>query len=240
MANNGKKEFVSGIKDSVPIALGYLSVSFGFGIMAVSSGLPLFQAVLISMTCLTSAGQVAGLTVITTGGTLLEMAIAQFIINLRYSLMSISLSQKLDGSFGLKDRLISSFGMTDEIFAVASGRSREVSKHYLYGLIVMPYIAWALGTLLGAAAGEVLPDILKAALGIAIYGMFTAIFVPAARKAVGVLAVVLLAAGLSCVIRYVPLFKGVSSGFSIIICTVAAALFGALVFPAKKEEESAQ
>ena len=168
------------------------------------------------------------------------MALVQLTINIRYALMALSLSQKLDGSFGLKDRLISSFGMTDEIFAVASGRSREVSKHYLYGLIVMPYIAWALGTLLGAAAGEVLPDILKAALGIAIYGMFTAIFVPAARKAVGVLAVVLLAAGLSCVIKYVPLFKGVSSGFSIIICTVAAALFGALVFPAKKEEESAQ
>lgn len=232
-----KKDLLAGIRDSIPIALGYLSVSFGFGIMAVADGLSVLQAVIISMANLTSAGQVAGLAVIAGSGSLIEMAMAQFIINLRYSLMSISLSQKLDKTFTLPARLTGSFGITDEVFAAASTRKGDISKHYLYGLILMPYFAWALGTLLGAAAGEILPEMLKNALGIVIYGMFTAIVFPAARKALGVAVVAASAIGLSCLIKYVPIFKGISSGFSIIICTIAAAVLGAILFPVKDEEE---
>lgn len=236
MSQTSRREFLSGFKDSIPIALGYLSVSFGFGIMAVSNGLSVFAAVLISMTNLTSAGQVAGLTVIASSGGLIEMAVAQLVINLRYSLMSLSLSQKLDGRFTWLSRLAVSFGITDEIFAVASGRSREVSKQYMAGLISLPWVGWALGTLLGAAAGEILPEKLKLALGIAIYGMFVAIFVPAARKAVGVLIVVIIAVAASCCIRYILVFSGISEGFSIIICTVIAAAAGAVFFPVSNEE----
>ncbi|MBR4555198.1 MAG: AzlC family ABC transporter permease [Ruminococcus sp.] len=236
MSSDDRREFLGGLKDGIPIALGYLSVSFGFGIMAVSGGLSVFAAVLISMTNLTSAGQVAGLTVIAEGGALIEMAVAQFVINLRYSLMSLSLSQKLNNRFTWLSRLAVSFGITDEIFAVASGRSKEVSKQYMAGLISLPWVGWALGTFLGAAAGEILPEKLKAALGIAIYGMFVAIFVPAARKAVGVLAVVLIAVTASCCLRYIPLFDGVSDGFAIIICTALAAAAGALFFPVKQQE----
>ena len=233
MSSGLRREFTSGIKDGIPIALGYLSVSFGFGIMAVSNGLSVFAAVLISMTNLTSAGQVAGLTVIASNGGMIEMAVAQFVINLRYSLMSLSLSQKLDGRFTPLSRLAVSFGITDEIFAVASGRSGEVSKHYMAGLISLPWVGWALGTFLGAAAGEILPEKLKAALGIAIYGMFVAIFVPAARKAVGVLVVVIIAVAASCCLKYIPVFGFISDGFIIIICTVLAATAGALLFPVK-------
>ena len=236
MSTSSRREFMSGLKDGIPIALGYLSVSFGFGIMAVSNGLNVFGAVLISMTNLTSAGQVAGLTVIASNGTMIEMAIAQFVINLRYSLMSLSLSQKLDRHFTWLSRLAVSFGITDEIFAVASGRSKEVSKHYMAGLISLPWVGWSLGTLLGAAAGEILPEKLKAALGIAIYGMFVAIFVPAARKAVGVLVVVIIAVTASCCLKYIPAFSEISDGFVIIICTVVAAAAGALFFPVKQEE----
>lgn len=229
-----------GLKDSIPIALGYLSVSFGFGIMAVNNGLSVFAAVLISMTNLTSAGQVAGLTVIASNGGMFEMAIAQLVINLRYSLMSLSLSQKLDSRFTRLSRMAVSFGITDEIFAVASGKSEEVSKHYMAGLISLPWVGWSLGTLLGAAAGELLPEKLKAALGIAIYGMFIAIFVPAARKAVGVLIVVIIAVAASCCLRYIPLFSGISEGFAIIICTVIAAAAGALFFPVAQDKPDEQ
>lgn len=236
MSTGPRREFLGGIKDGIPIALGYLSVSFGFGIMAVSNGLSIFAAVLISMTNLTSAGQVAGLTVIASNGGMIEMAVAQFVINLRYSLMSLSLSQKLDGKFTPLSRLAVSFGITDEIFAVASGRSGEVSKHYMAGLISLPWVGWALGTFLGAAAGEILPEKLKAALGIAIYGMFVAIFVPAARKAVGVLVVVVIAVTASCCLKYIPVFDFISDGFIIIICTVIAAALGALLFPVRQEK----
>lgn len=232
-----RRDFIKGLKDGIPIGLGYLSVSFGFGIMAVSSGLSVLSAVIISMTNLTSAGQVAGIAVIASGGAYIEMALAQLIINLRYALMSLSLSQKLDKSFTALSRLAVSFGVTDEIFAVASGKTKKVSKHYMYGLIFLPFICWSLGTLLGGCAGEILPSRLKAALGIAIYGMFIAIFVPAARKAVGVLAVVITAVAASCCLRYIPIFSGVSQGFSIIICTVIASVLGAALFPVRSSEE---
>ncbi len=237
---NGGLGFKEGLRDGIPIGLGYLSVSFGFGIMAVSEGLSVLTAVLISMTNLTSAGQVAGIGIIAAGGTLIEMVLAQLVINMRYSLMSISLSQKLDSSFTTPHRFLASFGMTDEIFAVASGQKGEISNKYMYGLIVVPFIGWTTGTLSGAAAGEILPASLKAALGIAIYGMFLAIFIPPARKSAGVLAVVAFSAGLSCCFEYIPAFSGVSGGFVIIICALAASVLGAVFFPVKDGEEAAE
>lgn len=228
--------FKTGFKDGIPIGLGYLSVSFGFGIMAVSAGIPIWAAVLISMTNLTSAGQVAGVTVISASGSYFEIAMTQLIINLRYSLMSLSLSQKLDNKFTNLDRLATSFGITDEIFAVASGKDENVTRSYMAGLISLPYVSWALGTFLGAFAGEILPTALKCALGMAIYGMFIAIIVPPARKALGVLVVVCIAVVLSCCLTYIPVFSNISGGFIIIICAIAASAAGAIFFPVDEKE----
>ena len=231
-----KSEFQKGLRDGVPIALGYLSVSFSVGIMAVSGGLSVFQGALMSLTNVTSAGQFAGIQIITAGGTVLELILTQFVINLRYALMSLSLSQKLNGRYNLLHRIISAFGITDEIFAVASGKSGEIDKRYMYGLITLPYIFWAAGTAAGAFLGEILPEGVKSALGIAIYGMFIAIVIPPSKKSRGVLFTAVLAAVLSCVIYYVPLFDGISSGISVIICTVIAAALAALLFPRKTAE----
>lgn len=228
--------FKKGLSDGIPIALGYLSVSFGFGITAVDSGLPPIIAVIMSMTNLTSAGQVAAVGVIASGGTLIEMAVTQLVINLRYALMSISLSQKMHKSVSLADRLLIAFGNTDEIFAVSSSKLGKVGKKYMYGLILMPFIGWSLGTLLGAAAGTVLPLSVRSALGIAIYGMFAAIFIPPMKKSGAVSAVVILSAFLSCLFAFVPLLKNVSGGFVIIICAVIAAAVGALIKPVSDED----
>ena len=220
-----------GFRDGLPIALGYLSVSFTFGITAVGMGIPPLAAVLISMTNLTSAGQVAGIGIIAAGGGYAEMALAQLIINLRYALMSLSLSQKLDRKYTLPHRIISAFGITDEIFAVAAGKPCTVSSRYMYGLITLPFIFWAGGTAAGAFLGEILPDYIKSALGIAIYGMFIAIVIPPAKKSRGILFTAVLAALLSCAIYFIPLLAGISSGISVIICTVIAASLGAVLFP---------
>ncbi|MDE6600462.1 MAG: AzlC family ABC transporter permease, partial [Oscillospiraceae bacterium] len=162
-----KLGFKEGLADGVPIGLGYLSVSFSFGIAAVTQGVSALAATVVSMTNLTSAGQVAGLSIITAAGTLLEMALAQLIINMRYALMSLSLSQKLDTGFTTPHRFLAAFGITDEIFAVASGKPKEITPRYMYGLILLPFLCWSLGTLLGGIAGSVLPEILRSALGIA-------------------------------------------------------------------------
>jgi predicted branched-subunit amino acid permease/branched-subunit amino acid transport protein len=185
------KAFRKGVLQGIPIAL---SVSFGFGILAVRAGLSIPAAVAISVTNVTSAGQAAGVGVIAAGGSYLEMALTQLTINFRYALMGFSLSQKLDEKFHLPQRMTTAFGITDEIFAVASSQPGMICPAYLYGLIAIAFLGWVLGTLLGAAAGQILPKFIIDAMGIVLYGMFLAIIVPVARKKKSVLTVVILAA----------------------------------------------
>ncbi len=226
--------FRKGMFHGIPIALGYLSVSFGFGILAVRSGLSVWAAVAISMTNLTSAGQAAGVGIIAAGGSYLEMALTQLVINIRYALMGLSLSQKLDSKFHLPQRLLTAFGITDEIFAVASAQPEKLTPSYLYGMILVAFAGWTSGTLLGAAAGQILPKAITDAMGIVLYGMFLAIIIPPARKSRSVLAVVCIAALCSILFRY--LFTAVSGGFAVILCAVIAAAVGALLFPVPDEE----
>ena len=226
-----KEDYLKGIRHGIPIALGYLGVSFAFGMKAVGDGLSWLQAVLISATNLTSAGQMAGLPLMISGADMAEMALTQLTINLRYGLMSLSLGRKLDSSMGTLQRLIFSFANTDEIFAVASSRPGKVGRDYLYGLMLTPFLGWTLGTLLGGVAGTLLPAFVRSALGIAIYGMFLAIILPPARKRKPVRFVVLLSVGLSLCFRYIPGLNRISGGFVIIICAVAAAAAGAALYP---------
>lgn len=231
--------FRSGLRDGTPIALGYFPVSFTFGIQAVAQGIPALHAVLISLTNLTSAGQFAGLTVMAAQAGLVEMALTQLVINLRYMLMSLSLSQKLGQSVRLPQRLAVAYGVTDEIFAVASAKPGTVGASYMAGLIIGPVLGWTSGTLVGAVAGGLLPAIVQSALGIAIYGMFIAIVVPPMRSSRPVCAVVLLALGLSCLFAWLPALRGVSAGTAIILCTVIAAAAGAALFPIPQQEAEA-
>ncbi len=148
------KQFLQGIKDGSPIGIGYFSVSFTFGLAAASSGLGWWEALLVSMMNMTSAGQFAGITVMAAAGSYLEMAVSQFVINLRYALMSISLSQKVESRFGAGKKLILGFANTDEIFAVAMSREGEVSSRYFAGLASLPYLGWTVGTLVGGSLRE--------------------------------------------------------------------------------------
>ena len=178
-----ENRFIQGLKDSVPIGLGYLSVSFTFGMMCVSSGIPVEVAVVISLTNLTSAGQFNGLILILEAAPLMELAMSQFIINLRYALMSLSLSQKIDKKMSTLDRAFISFGITDEIFwPWASSTYERVGRNYMLGLILFPVFCWTLGTFIGGSATALMPETLRNALGIAIYGMFLAIIIPPAKK----------------------------------------------------------
>lgn len=229
-----KNQFVRGLWHGVPIALGYLSVSFGFGIMAVRAGLSILAAVGISVTNLTSAGQAAGVGIIAAGGTLIEMALTQLVINIRYSLMGISLSQKLDSSFNIPRRLIVSFGITDEIFAVASSQRGLICPQYMYGLILISFLGWSSGTLLGAAAGQLLPTTVTNAMGIVLYGMFIAIVVPECKGNKSVLCAAAIAILFSLCFEYLLTF--ISGGFAVIISAVIAAAVTAILFPIKDEE----
>ena len=218
-----RREFLSGLRDGIPICLGYIPVSFAFGMQAAQYGYPAWIPLLISMTNLTSAGQFAGLSIMVAGGSYLELAVTTFVINLRYMLMSLSLSQKIPVKMRLSVRCAIAFGVTDEVFAVASQTQKAVNGRYLAGLIFAPYFGWAMGTLLGATATSLLPATVQSALGIMIYGMFLAIIIPPARKSHAVLLAVVIAAGISCVFRYTPFLQNVSDGWTIIIASVVAA-----------------
>ncbi len=223
------------MRHGIPIMLGYFSVSFGFGVLCIQKNLSTLAAVGISVTNLTSAGQVAGVEVIAASGSLIEMILCQLVINLRYSLMSLSLSQKLDPSFNLMHRLFAGYGVTDEIFAVASAQTEPLTPAYMYGLILTPFLGWSSGTLLGALAGDIMPASVTAALSLMLYGMFMAIIVPPAKKNSRVLFAVLIAAALSVVMHYcLPMISG---GFAIIIAAVIASVTGALFFPVTDENK---
>ena len=231
--------YLEGLIDGLPIGLGYLSVAFAFGIFACSSGLSILEALLISMLNVTSAGQLAAVPIIVSLGSYIELILTQLVINLRYSLMSTSLSQKLDRGVRTIDRFIIAFVNTDEVFAVSVGKGRLLSRSYLYGLITAPYIGWALGTLIGAISGNILPTIVISSLGIAIYGMFIAIVVPEARDNKFTLLAALLALIFSILFYYTPYLSKIPKGFVIIIvATLSAALF-AIIAPIKEEEENA-
>lgn len=229
--------FKKGIVDGLPIFFGYISVSFAFGIFAIESGLSVFQALLVSMTNVTSAGQLAGVPIITSGGTLMELAASQLFINLRYALMSVSLSQKVGKTIRLADRFLISFVNTDEVFAVASVQEGKVGKRYMYGLILTPFLGWSAGTLFGAAAGNILPESVISALGIAIYAMFVAIVVPQAKNSSPTALCALTAAVLSCAFEYISFLNAIPKGFVIIICALTASGLFAAVSPLPVAEE---
>lgn len=227
-----------GVQRGLPVGMGYFSVSFGFGAMAVSQGVKVLHSVLISATNLTSAGQFAGLTLIVAAAGLWEMILTMLVINSRYSLMSLALSQRMGQRIGILPRLLIAFFNTDEIFALAMARMEPLTVPFMLGLGTLPFIGWTGGTLCGALAGSVLPQSIQAALGVMLYGMFIAIVVPPAKKERQILVAVILALICSCLFTWVPGLKNVSAGISIVICTVAAAAVCAALFPIKDEEEA--
>ena len=228
------KDFREGCKNAIPICLGYIAVSFAFGIEASKIGMTTFQAAMTSLLNVTSAGQFSALEVIARNGSFVELAILQFIINLRYMLMSTALSQKLDGVNTL-NRLGISYGVTDEIFAVSIFKKDKLYPMFSYGLILTSVFGWVFGTILGAVAGQVLPQILVSSLGLAIYGMFIAIIIPDTRVKKPVAVVVVTAMVMSCVFTYAPVLKMISGGFRIIIVTIVVAAIAAFAAPVEEE-----
>ena len=224
-----------GLRDGVPIGLGYLAVSFAFGLSAVLMGLSPLEALLISLFNLTSAGQLAGTPIIASAGSISELVVSQLVINSRYSLMSVSLSQKLSPSVRLRDRLYIGFANTDEVYAVASSKHGKVGRKYMLGLITAPIIGWCSGTLLGAIAGDILPAILITSLSVSMYAMFIAIILPSARESLPTLLCILAAVTLSVLFYFVPALSVIPDGFVIVIIALTVSALFALLFPIPDE-----
>ncbi|WP_212902908.1 AzlC family ABC transporter permease [Clostridium polyendosporum] len=228
--------FTRGIKQGIPIALGYIPVSFTFGLMAVNGGLPVWTAVLISLTNFTSAGQFAGTSLIIASGSMLEITLTTFVINIRYMLMSLSLSQKIVSNMPMVKRCIMAFGITDETFTVASLEKEDITFGYMMGTITYPYLGWLFGTLLGAVSTSILPEKLQSSMGIALYAMFIALIIPTAKKSKQALIVVIAAVFISLICTWIPYLKKICGGWSIVISTIIASSIGAAFFPKEDDE----
>ena len=231
-----RKEFFTGMKAGMPVCVGYFSVSFGFGAMAIAQGLSIWQAILISASNLTSAGQFAGLTVIAAGATILEMILTQLVINSRYALMSLALGHRFGQRIGTGKRLVAAFFNTDEVFALGMSRGKDITASFFVGAGTVAALGWIAGTAMGAVAGSLLPEAVRTALGVMLYGMFIAIVVPQAKEDKPILISALLALTFSCLFTWLPGLKEVSGGLAIVICTVAAAAICAALFPVGDEE----
>ncbi len=234
------KEFKAGALLSLPICAGYFAVSFALGITAREAGINAPLAALMSFTNLASAGQFAGITLIASQAAFFETFLTILVINMRYGLMSLTLTQKLAPGTGTVKRLLIAYGNTDEIFGVSSTRNEPITGSFMAGLEIFPILSWTAGTFIGSVAGNILSERLLSALGIALFGMFVSIVVPPATKHRPTAVVALISMGLSLLMYFVPFLSDhISSGFRVIICTLSAAFVGALFFPTPEEKKEA-
>ncbi len=237
---NNRVCFRRGIRDGMPIALGYFAVAFTLGIAARNAGFSAVQAMVESLTNNASAGEYAVFSLVAAGAGYMEVAVMTLVANARYLLMSCSLSQKLTPETPLRHRMLVAFDVTDEIFGISIAYPGQLNPWYTYGAIAVAIPGWGLGTFFGVAVGNVLPPRLVSALSVGLYGMFLAIIVPPARKSRVVLALVLLSFAASFLVSRWTLLAGISSGIKTILLTVVISLAAAILFPVKNPGEEEQ
>ena len=234
--NNNTKWYKNGLRDGVPIALGYFAVAFTLGITAKNAGLSAFEAMLTALLTNASAGGYAGFSLMAADASYLEMAVTQLVVNARYLLMAFALSQKLASDISTKHRMLVAFDVTDEIFGISVAVKGNLNPFYNYGAMTVAIPGWALGAFFGVIMGNALPQSIVSALSVGLYGMFLAIIIPPARKNKVIAALVLISMALSLIFKTVPFLSGISEGLRVIILTVAISLLAAILFPVNDEE----
>ena len=233
-----RRWYGKGIRDGIPIALGYFAVAFTLGIAAKKAGFTPLQAFVSSFTTNASAGQYAGIALIQAGAGLFEIAVMEAVANARYLLMSASLSQKFSPDTPFIHRLLVGYDVTDEIFGISVTVPGYLNPFYSYGAMTMALPGWALGAMLGVLFGTILPPRVVSALGVGVYGMFIAIIVPPARRSRVIAGVVLVSAAVSFALDRIALFAALSAGVRTILMTVLLSAAAALLFPVKTDTEA--
>lgn len=229
--------FRDGIRDGIPIGLGYFAVSFSLGIAAKNAGISPVQGFIASLLCYASAGEYAGFTLIAADVTYIEMAIMTFIINARYLLMSCAMSQRFKEGTSFLHRFFMGFGITDELFGISIARPGTINPVYTYGAALIAIPCWSVGTALGCIAGNMLPLRLVSAFSVALYGMFLAVIIPPSRKSKIIAGLIVICFIASYTSSYLPVVSGLSDGTRTILLTVVLSSGAAILFPRDAEEE---
>ncbi|MCR5108103.1 MAG: AzlC family ABC transporter permease [Lachnospiraceae bacterium] len=239
LSSENRTWFKKGLRDGVPISLGYLAVAFSLGIAAKNAGLSALEASAASILCMASAGEFGGFTLIAAGASYLELAVMEFVINMRYMLMSAALSQKLGSDTSVLKRMLLGLTVTDEIFGISIAVPNALNPFYSYGAVCIAAPGWTLGTALGVIMGNLLPSNVVSALSVGLYGMFLAIIIPPARKNKVIACLIAISMLLSALMTYAPPFCGINQGFRIIILTVLISLLAAIICPCREENNAA-
>ncbi len=232
-----RSELVKGMRDGVPIGLGYFAVAFSLGITAKSIGLAPVTCMITSVLCHASAGEYAVYTVIGENAAYIEMAIMVLVANARYLLMSAAMSQRMDSSLSFFHRLLMGFGITDELFGISIARPGMLNPNYMYGGMLISIPMWAAGSAIGCFSGGVLPERIVSALSVALFGMFLAIIIPPARGNRLIGAIIAVCFALSFIFSKLPLLSSISGGTKTIILTVVISAIASILFPVPDEEE---
>ena len=234
---SNRSELVKGIRDGVPIGLGYFAVAFSLGITAKSIGLRPITCMITSILCHASAGEYAVYTVIGENAAYIEMAVMVLVANARYLLMSAAMSQRMDSSLSFLHRLVMGFGITDELFGISIARPGTLNPNYMYGGMLISIPMWAAGSAIGCFSGGVLPDRIVSALSVALFGMFLAIIIPPARKNRLIGAIIAVCFALSFIFSKLSALSGISGGTKTIILTVVISAIASILFPVADEDD---
>ena len=235
-----KAVFLSGMRDGLPIGLGYFAVAFSLGIAAKDAGLSAFQGFLASLLTNASAGEHAVFNLIKAAAPYIEVALITLITNARYLLMGCALSQRMLPETPIIHRLLIGFDITDEIFGLSIAQKEHLNPYYTYGAMLTSIPFWASGTALGIIMGNLLPLRVVSALSVSLYGMFIAIIIPPCKKDKVIACLVPVSFALSALFTYTPLFSSLSEGNRTIILTVVISAAAALLFPIKEEVRDAE
>ena len=237
---SGKQWFLKGMRDGIPIGMGYFAVAFTLGIAAKKAGMTAVQAALMSLLMHASAGQFAAIGMITAGAGYVEIAVTELVVNLRYLLMSGALSQKIRRDRPYFHRFLVAYDVTDEIFGLSMTVPGRLDPFYTYGVMSVASPGWVIGTFFGAVMGAVMPARILSAMNVALYGMFLAVVIPAAKKSRIIAGVVAVSMAAGTLFAAIPGISGISAGFRIIILTILVAGGAAILFPVAKETEEAE
>lgn len=175
---NRRRQYLRGLRAGIPVIFGFIPVGIAYAIMARQAGFSALQTCLMSLTVFAGASQMMAVGMYAQGAGVVAMIVATFILNLRHVIMSTCVAERMP-RLSLWQKLLAGFGVTDESFAIFTTEKKEnLTVWFFFGMITVTYSSWNVGTLIGALASDVLPTIITASLGVALYAMFIGLLVP--------------------------------------------------------------
>lgn len=230
--------FKQGMKDGIPIGLGYFAVAFSLGIFASKSGINACEGFFASLFTLASAGEAAGFDVILKQAPYVEMALVILVANCRYLLMSFAVSCRFSQSTPMYKRILSGLFITDEIFALVISKEGMIREEYTYGVGVVSAFPWALGTMLGIIFGNIIDPRIALSLSVTLYGMFLSVIISPVRKKPFIAVVVAVSFIFSLIFDYIPFLSNIGGGIKITVLSVVISAFFALCKPLTLKDKS--